>query len=176
MKNFGRLSIAALMIAGTIAYVGCESPDETVSNGIDVVENEVDRIDGGGTTQNKFVIASFGHPSVVGAKEDPAAQISSFRMSGRSGCSWSYKTDVGAAWGVGKDTIGLITVAGYLRSDGQWVCGKFDWARPSNRTRDFKNINDHYNGWDPEAFYAAKKHCFFLMSENGKKRTNIITD
>ena len=159
-RQMERLAAIGLLACGmAISNIGCESPDD---------------IDGGGS--KSFTIASFGHPSVVMAVEDPAAQISGFRMSGRSGCSWRNDTDIGAAWGVGRDTIGILVVAGYLRADGQWACAKFDWTRPSNRTRDFNNINSHYNGWDPEAFYAAKRHCFFLMTEDGRRRTNIITD
>ena len=169
MKNFWRLVVAALLI-GSATFVGCESPDETVNNGVEEVENAVGHHEGSSVS-----IVSFGSPNVSGAKEDPAARISGFRMS-RSGCSWRNDTDIGAAWGVAKDQIGILAVVGWQDSSGKFFCAKFDWARPSNRTRDFKNVQTGYNGFPTETFFAAKKHCFFLMTENGKKRTNIITD
>ena len=177
MKTLGKIVIAAIVLGVAMCFMGCESPDETVSNGVDMVENEIDRIDGGGTTENKFSISSFGSPNVAGAAEDASVGISSLKINGQSGCLWKYsKGNISTAWGVAKDEIGIITVAGYQTAGGTWKCAKFDWCRPSNTTRDFKNINTKYNGWNPTEFYAAKKHCFFLMTKNGKKRTNIITD
>lgn len=155
-------SIAAFTLA-MCCFVGCE-------DGVEEVENAV-----GHHTGSSISIVSFGSPNVSGAKEDPAAQISGFSMS-RSGCSWRNDTDIGAAWGVEKNQIGILAVVGWQDSSGKFFCAKFDWARPSNRTRDFNNVNSGYNGFPPETFFAAKKHCFFLMTENGKKRTNIITD
>ncbi len=152
-------------------FIGCENPDETINNGIEEIENATGHHNGGSSVS----IVSFGSPNVAGAKEDPAAQISGFNMNS-SGCSWKNNTDIGAAWGVGKDTIGLIAVVGWQDSSGKFLCAKFDWARPSNRTRDFKNVKEGYNGFPPSTFFAAKKHCFFLMSKDGRKRTNIITD
>lgn len=168
MKNIFGITLAAALV---LAISGCETPDETIDNGVEEVENAV----GHHEESHSISIVSFGNPNVSGAKEDPAARISGFSMS-KSGCSWRNDTDIGDAWGVGKDEIGLIAVVGWQDSNGKFFCAKFDWARPSNRTRDFKNVNDGYNGFPQATFFAAKKHCFFLMKKDGKKRTNIITD
>ena len=161
-------AVAAILIAG------CEDVGETVENGVVEVENAA-----GHHEENKpsFRIVSFGSPNVSGAKEVQDVQIAGLKVNGTSGLSFSYKTGSLAALGSpNNSTAGALAVAGWQQADGSWKCGKFDWISQSRRTRDFNNINTRYNGWDPNAFHAAKKHCFFIMSADGKKRSNIITD
>lgn len=58
--------------------------------------------------------------------------------------------------------------------DGKWVGGKFDWISTSRTTRDFKNINDGYNGWRRDAIGKASRYAFVIVSKDGKRRTNVI--
>lgn len=157
-------------IALIVSTTGCENPDETISNGVEEVENAAGHHEG-----SSISIVSFGNPNVAHAVEDPEVQIKGLHINGRSGLSYSWAKNNLSQWGLANDNAGALAVAGYQDGD-HFVCAKFDWISSSRRTRDFVNINSGYNGWQPERFYAAKKRCFFIMSSNGKKRTNIITD
>lgn len=109
-----------------------------------------------------------------GAAEDPATQIKGFRFSS-SGMSYAWaKGDLGS-WGLARDSAGAIACAFYRDGD-VWIGGKFDCISTSRTTRDWKNIRAGYNGWKPDAFFAAKKHAFCIVSADGRKRTNLITD
>lgn len=108
------------------------------------------------------------------AKEDPATQIKDLRISG-DGLSYAWAKGDLSNWGLSKTDAGALACA--FRWDGkQWVGGKFDWISTSRTTRDFKNIRDHYNGWDPDAFFAAKRRAFCILSKDGRKRTNLIEE
>ena len=173
-KTLTVLAIAATFLG--CVFIGCENVDEVVNEAVEDIEQEAGHHDGPSTPNVSSVsIVSKGNPNVSNAKEDPNVQIKGLKINGRSGLSYSFsKNDLGQ-WGYAKDQTDGIAVAGYL--DGSsYVCRKFDWISSSRHTRDFKNINTGYNGWEPEKFYSAKKHCFFIMSKDGKKRTNIITD
>lgn len=61
----------------------------------------------------------------------------------------------------------------YKDSGGKWQGGKFDWISTSRTTRDFKNIDSGYNGWNPSAFVAATEYAFVIVGTNGR-RTNVI--
>lgn len=109
-----------------------------------------------------------------GAVEDSATQIGSFRFAQNGmGYKWA-RGDLGN-WGLARDSAGAIACAFYLDGD-VWVGGKFDWISSSRTTRDWENIRGGYNGWKPDAFFAAKKHGFCIVSADGRKRTNLITD
>ena len=109
------------------------------------------------------------------AVEDPRVRISNLHINGRSGMSYSWNNGSSlSAWGLNNDTAGALACIFYQGSNGEWYGGKFDWISASRRTRDFKNLNDGYNGWQPEKFYAAKRHGFLILSSDGKKRSNFI--
>lgn len=154
-----------LSIIAISAFIcGCEDDADSI----------IDKIEPGHGSSG-ISIVSFGNPNVSKAVEDPNVQIANLKINGKSGLSYSYTTGNLSVWGLSYDAAGALAVAGY-EENGKFYCAKFDWVSSSRRTRDFANINSGYNGWNPEKFYSAKKRCFFIMSENGKKRTNIITD
>ena len=65
----------------------------------------------------------------------------------------------------------------FTKSDGKtFKAAKFDWISTSRTSRSFENIYDHYNGFDPDKFFSAKHRCFFIMSKDGKRRTNVLVD
>lgn len=87
----------------------------------------------------------------------------------------SYKWAKGslANWGIAdKHSADALAVAGYF--DGKvWRFAKFDWISTDRLTRDHKNIEEHYNGF-PSEYFSAKQHGFFIMSKDGKRRTNVL--
>ena len=111
-----------------------------------------------------------------GSVEDPATQIKGFRFSS-SGMSYSWaKGDLGN-WGLARTDAGALACAFYEDpATGRWIGGKFDWISTSRTTRTWENVRDRYNGWDPDAFFSAQRHAFCIVSADGRKRTNLVTD
>ncbi len=106
------------------------------------------------------------------AKECPAVQIGSLKVSS-SGMSYKYTTASLSVWGLAKDDAGALACL-FVRRNGAWTGGKFDWISSSRLSRDFKNISGGYNGWPTDAIGTADAYAFVIVSENGKKRTNVI--
>ena len=122
-----------------------------------------------------ITIVSFGSPNCSKATEDPNTQIKDLKMS-KSGLSYKWAKGDLSNWGIkNKHDAAALAVAGY--GDGKkFRCAKFDWISSDRLTRDFANINDGYNGFKSADFHSASKRCFFIMSADGKRRTNILTD
>ena len=120
-------------------------------------------------------ISSFGSPNTSKATEDPNAQIKDLKMD-RNGMS--YRWAKGGCENLGatskSDYDHTIAVAGWSNDGKTFKCGKFDWISTSRTTRSFENIHSGYNGFKPDEFFNAKRRCFFIMSADGKKRTNIL--
>lgn len=150
--------MAIMVVLSFCIFTGCEDAE-------DVIHSD----------SKPVAIASFGNPNVSKAVEDPEYQIANLRINGRNGMSYSWTKKNSTLWGAAPTDAEAIAVAGYLEN-GVFQCSKFDWIGLSRTTRDFKNLNTGYNGWPAEKFYAAKTRCFFIMSKDGKKRTNIIFD
>lgn len=110
------------------------------------------------------------------AAEDPATQIRDFRMDGR-GMSYAWaKGDLGN-WGLARTAAGALICAFYFdEKERLWVGGKFDWISTSRLTRSWENIHAGYNGWRADPFFAAKKHAICIVSADGRRRTNLLTD
>lgn len=108
------------------------------------------------------------------AKDDSRCRISNFKM-GKSGCSLKWETSIPGDWARGKDGL-IVAAIFYKDGGGKWVGGKFDWIDRSRSTRDFKNIDGGYGGWNASAFRSAKKHGFCVVSADGKHRSNFIED
>ncbi len=163
MKTITKL----LLLISCIAIIGCEHDSH---NAPELTPEESTQIAG-----SPIKISSFGHPNCSSAVEDPHVQIKNFKMS-KSGMSYSWaSTTKLEVWGLGYTEAGALAVAGWF--DGkEWKCAKFDWISSSRTTRDWINVNSGYNGFNPAAFFGAQKHCFFIMSSNGRKRSNIIFD
>lgn len=120
-------------------------------------------------------IVSFGHPDCSKASEDPNTQIKDLKMSS-NGLSYRWAKGNLRNWGIKDDhSAKALAVAGY--GDGKtFRCSKFDWISSDRLTRDFVNIKGGYNGFKYDEFKKAAHRCFFIMSEDGKRRTNILTD
>ena len=124
-----------------------------------------------------FLYESFGNPSTSKCVEDPETQIKDLKMNG-NGLSYKWEKGNLRNWGVkdDHDHNGALAIAGWRdRVSGKWRFAKFDWISTDRLTRDFENIHGHYNGFDPDAFFNAPERGFFIMSADGRKRTNILT-
>ena len=110
------------------------------------------------------------------AAEDPATQIRDFRMD-RNGMRYAWaKGDLGN-WGLARESAGALICAFYFdENERRWIGGKFDWISTSRLTRSWKNVYAGYDGWRPDPFFAAKKHAICIVSADGRRRTNLLTD
>ncbi|MBQ3812149.1 MAG: hypothetical protein II841_01125, partial [Bacteroidales bacterium] len=106
------------------------------------------------------------------AKEVSDAQIDSLKITS-SGMSYKWVKGGCEALGATSKTDSDHTLACLFLVDGRG--GKFDWISTSRTTRDFKNINNGYNGWNASAFKACKTFYFCICSADGKRRTNVIS-
>ena len=132
--------------------------------------------DGGqsaGAAASGPLVFKFGGFHGENAVEDPNTQIKDLHMS-RSGMSYKWAKGNLSNWGLSHDDAHALACAFYWdAAAGQWIGGKFDWISTSRTTRDFKNLED-YNGWRSGPFFAASKRAFCIVSEDGKRRTNIL--
>lgn len=79
-------------------------------------------------------------------------------------------------WGIQDDHAAkALAIMGYSTDAKQYKCAKADWISSDRLTRDFKNIEEGYNGFNCQEFKSAPYKCFFIMSADGKKRTNVLT-
>ena len=110
------------------------------------------------------------------AAEDPATQIRDFRMDGR-GMSYAWaKGDLGN-WGLARTASGALICAFYFdERELRWIGGKFDWISSSRTTRSWENVYAGYNGWRANPFFSANKHAICIVSADGRRRTNLLTD
>lgn len=119
-------------------------------------------------------VLSFGSPNCSNAQEDPNTQIKDLKWS-KNGLSYKWAKGNLRNWGILKDhDAGALAITGHEVKEGEYRCGKFDWISTDRLTRGFENIHGRYNGFDPEAYFGSKKHAFFIMTSDGKKRTNIL--
>jgi hypothetical protein len=120
-------------------------------------------------------VISFGSPNCSNAQEDPNTQIKDLKWS-KNGLSYKWAKGNLRNWGILKDhDAGALAITGHEVKEGEeYRCSKFDWISTDRLTRGFENIHGRYNGFDPEAYFGAKKHAFFIMTSDGKKRTNIL--
>lgn len=59
-------------------------------------------------------------------------------------------------------------------SSGHWRGGKFEWVGTSRTSRSLGNC-DGYGGWKMSDVDNAVEYAFVIVSENGRKRSNVIT-
>lgn len=76
-------------------------------------------------------------------------------------------------WGLADNDASALAVFGY-RFDNIYKCGKMDWISTSRTFRSWKNIKDGYGGWNNNECSAASEFVFLILSEDGKKRSNVI--
>ena len=100
------------------------------------------------------------------AVEDPATQIADVKMS-KSGLS--YRWAKGGCENFGAKDRGdcdhtLACAFFWSEKEQAWIGGKFDWISTSRTTRDFKNLDGDYGGWDAGAFWGAPRRAFCIAS------------
>ena len=108
--------------------------------------------------------------------EDPACRISSLRMTS-GGLSFHWDSDIPATWKRGQTAKGpMVLACAFYWNDARaaWVGGKFDWIDRQRAARSFENIRDGYHGWNPEAFFGARRRAFCVMSADGRRRSNLL--
>lgn len=173
----------AMLVAPAALLTGCETPDfddlfssDPATAGAGATAPASDSAGSvAGSSSSSAVTLDYRYGGFKGgsAKEDSRCRISNFKM-GKSGCSLKWETEIPGDWKRGEG--GFVIAAIFYKDGDRWVGGKFDWIDRSRSTRDFKNIDGGYNGWNASAFRAAKKHAFCVVSADGKLRSNLLED
>ena len=118
---------------------------------------------------------SYGGFKGGGAKLSDKARIKNLKVSS-SGLSYSWAAggceDLGA---FSRDDYDHTVACLFVRVGGVWRGGKFDWVSTSRTSRDFKNIDDGYQGWPTNSISKADAYAFVIVGGDGKSRTNVIT-
>lgn len=156
------LGLCIIMMISLSFITGCEDAE-------DVIHSD--------SSNNIKIDWCYGGVNGSGSVEDPNCQIENLKISA-NGMSYRWKDGkTMKAWNEvsPSECTGLACIFYYDENSKSWKGGKFDHISSSRTTRDFKNLHG-YNGWNYDAFMAAKKHAFCILSYNNKKRTNIIFD
>lgn len=128
-----------------------------------------------GRQDSERLVFRYGGFKGGGAVEDPATQIADVRISKDR---LSYRWAKGGCENFGaksREDSGAALACAFFWSETEqaWIGGKFDWISSSRTTRDWKNLNGGYGGWDAKAFWAAPRRAFCIVAANGRKRTNL---
>jgi len=127
--------------------------------------------------QQNLKLHSFGSPNVGKCRLTSDAIIKDFRMDKKG---MSYKWVKGGCEALGakdkSDASATLAICGYSNDGINYHVTKFDWISTSRLTRSWENVYDHYNGIDPDTFFKAPHHCFFICDKHGNYRTNILID
>jgi len=107
------------------------------------------------------------------AKLADGCEIGSLKVSA-DGMSYKWVTggceNIGVSSRESPDCIAAL----FVRIDGKWQGGKWEWISTSRTTRSLENIKKGYGGWRKDAIEAAAAFAFCIVSKDGKKRTNVI--
>ena len=110
------------------------------------------------------------------AVEDPETQVGHVRMNG-SGMTYKWMKGNLRNWGLADTDASAVACFFYWDENEQaWIGGKGDWISTSRTSRDFENIRGGYGGWNPDAFFSAKRRAFCIVRKDGKLRTNLAED
>lgn len=127
--------------------------------------------------QQNLKLHSFGSPNVGKCRLTKDAIIKDFKMDKKG---MSYKWVKGGCEQLGakdkSDASSTLAICGYSNNGIDYHVTKFDWVSTSRTTRSWENVYDHYNGIDPDTFFNAQHHCFFICDKHGNYRTNILID
>lgn len=107
------------------------------------------------------------------AKLAEGAEIGSLKVSADG---MSYKWIKGGCEQLDKNcshSNPCCTCALFCLVDGKWIGGKWEHISTDRTTRDFKNVKEGYGGWDASALGKATAYAFVIVSDDGKKRTNV---
>ncbi len=86
-----------------------------------------------------------------------------------------WETGLGS-WGLGHSDAGALFCLFLRNSDGEWVGGKLDWVSTSRAWRGFNNIfKTPYKGWTVAGIPNPCEAAIVVVSEDGRKRSNILT-
>lgn len=91
-----------------------------------------------------------------------------------SGLSYAWESGGCEDLGASSRTDASCLACLFCFDGSAWRGGKFEWISTSRTSRDLKNIETGYSGWDAAAFRSAKAHAFCIVSEDGRRRTNVI--
>ena len=91
-----------------------------------------------------------------------------------SGLSYAWESGGCEDLGASSRTDASCLACLFCFDGSAWRGGKFDWISTSRTSRDLKNIESGYSGWDAAAFRSAKAHAFCIVSKDGRRRTNVI--
>ena len=86
------------------------------------------------------------------------------------GRNWSEMPD---SWREGYGMLfPAICAAAYQREDGVWVGGKYEWLPRPPRIRAWKNISNHYGGWEPPR--PGTSMLVWAYTSNGHRVSNTV--
>ena len=91
-----------------------------------------------------------------------------------SGLSYAWESGGCEDLGASSKTDASCLACLFCFDGSVWRGGKFEWLSTSRTSRDLKNIESGYSGWDAGAFRSAKAHAFCIVSKDGRRRTNVI--
>lgn len=78
-----------------------------------------------------------------------------------------------ASWGYSPTKADAIAAL-FVKLDGRWVGGKFEWISSSRNFRDLKNARTGYNGLNTGILTQAREFAFVVVSKDGLKRSNVV--
>ena len=130
---------------------------------------------GGGADAAPFASLKWPWGGFDGSKAalSPSARVKSLKVT-CSGLSYSWESGGCEDLGASSRTDASCLACLFCFDGSSWRGGKFDWISTSRTSRDLKNVESGYNGWDAAAFRSAKAHAFCIVSKDGRKRTNVV--
>lgn len=108
----------------------------------------------------------------AGAVADENVEIGNLKLN-PNGLSLTWVRGL-EAWGLAYAEASALACFFVKNPNGDWVGGKFEWISTSRSTRTFNNIYDGYNGWILSDIPNPTDAALVIVSENGKKRSNVI--
>lgn len=108
------------------------------------------------------------------ATEDPSVQITDLKVyPEKLSMTYEWVLQLGKLWGLEYSEPGALSCLFYKKG-GRWLGGKHDWISASRTSRDLKNIQSGYGGWNWAEFSHSREFAFCIASKDGKKRSNFI--
>ena len=102
-----------------------------------------------------------------------APRISGLSVAVPSSLAFRWDVDM-RSWGYAHgDPKGVACL--FIKRDGKWVGGKFEWVSSSRTFRGMENIRAGYAGWDAKAVGAADSFAYVVVSKDGRKRSNVAS-
>lgn len=108
--------------------------------------------------------------SGAGAKKT-SASIGGLRCSGWN-LSYRWTGPTLSSWGLADNTANAVACV-FVNKNGTWVGGKIDWISTSRTSRSLKQCVE-YRNWNLNGVPNPCSIAFVIVSQDGKKRTNVI--